>query len=70
MRSCFSLMVVLLFKGWAGGGGLLELGGFTQELDLDDSQDISLSLGLWFWLLGGVGGRFDSVRWQKWLVRL
>lgn len=69
--SCFSLVVVvvlLLFKGRAAGGGLLELGGFTQELDLDDSQDISLSLGLWFWLLGGVGGRFDSVRWQKWLV--
>lgn len=61
-------MLLLLFRGRTAGGGLLGLGGFTQELDLDDSQDISLSLGLWFWLLGGVGGRFDSVRWQKRLV--
>lgn len=30
VRSCFSLVVVvLLFKGRAAGGGLLELGGFT-----------------------------------------
>lgn len=63
VRSCFSL-VVLLFKG-RGAGGVFELGEFTQELDSDDSQDISLSLGLQFWLLGGVGGRFDSAggRW-------
>lgn len=46
MRSCFSL--VLLFKGRGAGGGVFGSSGFTQELDSDDSQDISLSLGLWF----------------------
>lgn len=65
VRSFFSLVVLLLlllllFKGRGAGGGVFEFGGFTQELDSDDSQDTSLSLGLWFWLLGGVGGRFDS----------
>lgn len=44
VSSCFSLVLLLsLFKGRGAGGGVLELGGFTQELDSDDSQDTSLS---------------------------
>lgn len=58
VKSCFSvvmvvvvllsLLLLLFLEGREAGGGVFELDGFTQELDSDDSQDISLSLGLWF----------------------